>query len=235
MENNDNTAIIEAYLNNELVAEQRGAFENRINQEPDLLEEIALHRQIREFVKENEINNLESQVKNWMLAEKEDVKTKKITLFSSTNLLRIAASLTLILGLSWFYFNSKTSDNQYLTELVGQNPGTLQGGDDRNTWTQLFQTKKYADVISLLVKKEQMSSEEVYYLGLSYVAETNYSKAIAQFSKITLQDSVYAEKANWALALIYLKQNNEILAKSLLEKIADSDSEFNEKAKELLK
>ena len=235
MENNDNTAIIEAYLNNELVAEQRGAFENRINQEPDLLEEIALHRQIREFVKENEINNLESQVKNWMLAEKEDVKTKKITLFSSTNLLRIAASLTLILGLSWFYFNSKTSDNQYLTELVGQNPGTLQGGDDRNTWTQLFQTKKYADVISLLVKKEQMSSEEVYYLGLSYVAETNYSKAIAQFSKITLQDSVYAEKANWALALIYLKQNNEILAKSLLEKIADSDSEFNEEAKELLK
>ena len=235
MENNDNTAIIEAYLNNELVAEQRSAFENRINQEPDLLEEIALHRQIREFVKENEINNLESQVKNWMLAEKEDVKTKKITLFSSTNLLRIAASLTLILGLSWFYFNSKTSDNQYLTELVGQNPGTLQGGDDRNTWTQLFQTKKYADVISLLVKKEQMSAEEVYYLGLSYVAETNYSKAITQFSKITLQDSVYAEKANWALALIYLKQNNEILAKSLLEKIADSDSEFNEEAKELLK
>jgi Tfp pilus assembly protein PilF len=71
-------------------------------------------------------------------------------------------------------------------------------------------------------------------VGLSYAAETNYSKAIIQFSTIILQDSVYAEKANWALALVYLKQNNKILARLLLEKIADSDSEFSEKAKDLL-
>jgi tetratricopeptide (TPR) repeat protein len=235
MENNDNTDIIEAYLNNELEAEERTAFENRIEKEPDLLEEIALHRKIRGFVKETEVNNLKSQVKGWMLEEKEEVTTKKIVLFSRTNLIRIAASFALISGLGWFYFNSQTSDNQYLTELVGQNPGTLQGGDDRNTWTQLFQEKKYAEVISIINKKEIRTSEEVYYLGLSYAAETNYSKAITQFSKTILQDSVYAEKANWALALVYLKQNNEDLAKPLLEKIADSDSEFSEKAKELLK
>lgn len=232
MENNDNTDIIEAFLNNELGAEERTAFENRIEQEPDLLEEIALHRKIRGFVKENEIDKLKNQVKNWMLEE--EVKPKKIVLFSRTNLLRIAASIVLISGLGWFYFNSQSSDNQYLTELVGQNPGTLQGSDDRNTWTQLFQEKKYAEVISVLMKKEQMNPEEVYFLGLSYAAETNYSKAITQFSKTILQDSVYAEKANWALALVYLKQNNEILAKPLLEKIADSDSEFSEKAKGLL-
>jgi hypothetical protein len=232
MENNDNTDIIEAYLNNELEVDERIAFENRIGQEPDLLEEITLHRQIRGFVKETEVNKLKSQVKNWMLEE--EVKPKKITLFSSTNLLRIAASIVLISGLGWYYFNSQTSDNQYLTELIGQNPGTLQGKDDSNTWTPLFQEKKYAEVISIINKKEIRTSEEVYYLGLSYAAENDYSKAVAQFSKSILQDSIYAEKANWALALVYLKQNNEILAKPLLEKIADSDSEFSEKAKSLL-
>jgi hypothetical protein len=232
MENNDNTGIIEAYLNNELAGDERTAFENRIEQEPNLLEEITLHRQIRGFVKETEVNKLKSQVKGWLLEE--EVKTKKIVLFSRTNLIRIAASFALVLGLGWFYFNSQSTDNQYLTELVGQNPGTLQGSDDRHTWTQLFQEKKYTEVISIINKKEIRTSEEVYYLGLSYAAETDYSKAIIQLSKTILQDSVYAEKANWALALVYLKQNNENLAKPLLEKIADSDSEFSEKAKSLL-
>lgn len=235
MENNDNTDIIEAYLNNELAGDEQIAFENRIELEPDLLEEIVLHRQIRGFVKENEIHNLKSQVKNWILEEKEDVKTKKITLFSRTNLLRIAASLVLISGLAWLYFNSQSSGNQYFVELVQQNPGTLQGSDDRSSWTQSFREKKYTKVISILHKKEIKTSEEIYYLGLSYAAETNYSKAITHFSTIILQDSVYAEKANWALALVYLKQNNRILARPLLEKIADSDSEFSEKAKRLLK
>ena len=234
MENNDNTDIIEAYLNNELAGDEQIAFENRIELEPDLLEEIVLHRQIREFVKENEIHNLKSQVKNWILEEKEDVKTKKITLFSRTNLLRIAASLVLILGLAWLYFNSQSSGNQYFAELVQQNIGTIQGSEDRSSWTQSFREEKYAKVISILNKKEIKTSEEIYYLGLSYAAETNYSKAIAQFSTIILQDSVYAEKANWALALVYLKQNNRILAKPLLEKIAKSDSEFSKKAKDLL-
>lgn len=234
MKNNDNTNIIEAYLNNELAGNEQIAFENRIELEPDLLEEIVLHRQIREFVKENEIHNLKSQVKNWILEEKEDVKMKKIALFSRTNLLRIAASLVLISGLAWLYFNSQSSGNQYFAELVQQNPGTLQGNDDRSNWTQLFREKKYAKVISILNKKEIKTSEEVYYLGLSYAAETNYSKAIIQFSTIILQDSVYAEKANWAMALVFLKQNDENLAKPLLEKISDSDSEFSEKAKDLL-
>ena len=234
MENNDNTNIIEAYLNNELAGDEQIAFENRIELEPDLLKEIVLHRQIREFVKENEIHNLKSQVKNWILEEKEDIKMKKIALFSRTNLLRIAASLVLISGLAWLYFNSQSSGNQYFTELIEQNPGILQGSDDRSSWTQSFREEKYAKVILILNKKEIKTSEEVYYLGLSYAAENNYSKAIAQFSTIILQDSVYAEKANWALALVYLKQNDKILAKPLLEKITNSDSEFSEKAKHLL-
>ena len=235
MEKNDNTDLIEAYLNNKLAGDEQMAFENRIELEPDLLEEIVLHRQIREFVKENEIHNLKSQVKNWILEEKEDVKMKKIAPFSRINLLRIAASLALISSLAWLYFNSQSSSgNQYFAELVQQNPGTLQGNDDRSNWTQLFREKKYAKVISILNIKEIKTSEEIYYLGLSYAAETNYSKAIIQFSSIILQDSVYAEKANWALALVYLKQNNKILARLLLEKTASSDSEFREKAKDLL-
>jgi tetratricopeptide (TPR) repeat protein len=234
METRDNTSIIEAYLNQELTGEDLTIFENRLKTETDLVEEVGLHRQIRGFVAETEVQHLKSQVKGWMQEEETEAKPKIIPLFSRTNLMRIAASLALISGLGWFYFNSQTSDNQYLTELVGQNPGSLQGSDDRNIWTSLFQEKKYGNTIAVLEKKAAMSPEEVYYLGLCYVGETNYPKAIEQFSKTILQDSVYSEKANWALALVYLKQKKETLAKPLLEKIADSDSEFSEKAKGLL-
>jgi tetratricopeptide (TPR) repeat protein len=234
METRDNTSIIEAYLNQELTDEDLTIFEHRLKTETDLVEEVGLHRQIRGFVAETEVQHLKSQVKGWMQEEEAEAKPKTIPLFSSTNLMRIAASLALISGLGWFYFNSQSSDNQYLTELVGQNLGSLQGSDDRNIWTSLFQEKKYSNVISVLEKKADMSSEEVYYLGLCYVGETNYPKAIEQFSKTILQDSVYSEKANWALALVYLKQKKDTLAKPLLEKIAESDSEFSEKAKGLL-
>jgi tetratricopeptide (TPR) repeat protein len=235
METNDNTSIIEAYLNQELAGEDLTIFENRLNTEPDLVEELGLHRQIRSFVTETEVQHLKGQVKDWMQEDAvEEVKPKTISLFSRTNLMRIAASLALVSGLGWFYFNSQSSENQYLTALVEQNPDLLQGNDDRNVWSSLFQEKKYSNVIAVLEKKAAMSPEEVYYLGLCYVGETNYPKAIEQFSKTILQDSVYSEKANWALALVYLKEKKDDLAKPLLEKIAGSDSEFSEKAKGLL-
>lgn len=246
MEKKDNTELIEAYLNNELPTEEKATFENRLNADNDLVTELALHKQIRGFVKENEVQHLKSQVKNWLQEEEvafvpSEMKVVKKPFLSMSGLARIAAVLAVVSGIGWFYFSDKTPEmtaeiaqDKYFTELLAQNPGTLQGNDERSVWIQAFSEKQFDKVVEILEKNIEKTPEEIYYLGLAYSAKGNYPKAIEQFSTKVLQDSVYAEKANWAIALIYLKQDKKAEAKNLLEKIAKSDSEFAEKAKELL-
>ena len=245
MRKKDNTELIEAYLNNELTAEDKATFENRLNADKDLVAELALHKQIRGFVKENEVQQLKNQVKVWLQEEvafvPSEMKVVKKPFLSISGLARIAAILAVVLGIGWFYFSDKNPEmtaevaqDKYFTELLAQNPGTLQGDDQRSVWIQAFSEKNYDQVILTIEKKQEKTPEEIYYLGLSYSAKGNYAKAIEQLSMKTLQDSVYAEKAEWAIALIYLKQDDKPKAKALLQKIAKSNSEFAEKAKAVL-
>ena len=232
----DNTALIEAYLNQALGSTERADFENRLLVENELQKELSLHQQIRGFVIENEVTHLKSQVKNWL---KEDEQIEKPKIFAFPNLIRIAASVAIIAGLGWYFLMNDASkvanEQQYLSELISQNPGTLQGTDARSKWVASFQAKNYQAVIDTLEKNTARTPEEEYHLGLAYTATKNYPKAIESFSSKMVQDSVYAEKATWAIALIYVKQNEKEKAKELLEKIANSNSEFSEKARKLLK
>ena len=242
----DNTDIIEDYLNGLLSPTAQLAFEANLQTDNALLEELELHKRLRSFVKENEVQSLKYQVKGWLSEEDDDEEETKIislpsakpkSSFSANYILRIAAVLLLVSGVGWYFIsnNAVGNETQFLSALSSQNPEQLQGvADDRTAWTQAYREKNYQNVIDYLSKKTEQSPEELYYLGLSYVVTEQYEKAIEQFTKKNILDSVYVEKANWALALVYLKQKKNDLAKPLLEKIAESDSEFSEKAKELL-
>lgn len=242
----DNTDLIEDYLNGLLSPTDQLAFEADLQKDNALSEELELHKRLRSFVKENEVQSLKFQVKDWLSEEgQEEEETKIIPLsrakpsstFNTNYIFRIAAVLMLVSGVGWYFIsnNAVGNETQFLSALSSQNPEQLQGvADNRTAWTQAYRDKNYQNVIDFLSKKTEQSPEEVYYLGLSYVVTEQYEKAIEQFTKKSILDSVYVEKANWALALVYLKQKKDDLAKPILEKIAKSDSEFSEKAKELL-
>ncbi len=236
----DNTDLIEAYLNNELLGDALLNFEKSLLNDPDLAVEVSLHRQIRGFVKENEVDNLKGQVKGW-LAEENDYKEEIIlnsqqskSVFSINLIAKIAAGLVIVAGLSWYFFTNKSSQpsgNQFYAELISQNPSQLQGADDRALWAQAYREKNYKKTISFLLAKKNPTPEESYYLGLALSADNQLEKAVAQLSQNQITESVYSEKAEWAKALIYLKLYKKTEAKLLLKKIENSDSEFSEKAK----
>jgi tetratricopeptide (TPR) repeat protein len=246
MKNVENTTLIEDYLNGDLPEQEAKDFEEKLETEAELAEEMALHQRIRSFTAENEIQKLKNQVKGWLeeeAQEKPETAGKTIPLNpkikqnSWVSGIRIAASVLVVLGLGWWYFATKTdtvSGNDQLAALIAKEPSNLQGNDDRSLWIAAYRAKDYEKVISLLENKSPKTSEEQYYLGLSYAAKADFEKAITQFDSKVIADSAYTEKAAWAMALILLKQNRQTEAKKLLEKIANSDSEFNEKAKKLL-
>ena len=166
MRKKDNTELIEAYLNNELTAEDKATFENRLNADKDLVAELALHKQIRGFVKENEVQQLKNQVKVWLQEEvafvPSEMKVVKKPFLSISGLARIAAILAVVLGIGWFYFSDKNPEmtaevaqDKYFTELLAQNPGTLQGDDQRSVWIQAFSEKNYDQVILTIEKKQE--------------------------------------------------------------------------------
>jgi hypothetical protein len=241
----DNTDLIEAYLNNELLGDDLLNFENRLNTEVDFVEEVTLHRQIRGFVKENEVENLKGQVKNWLAADESENGTseteniilnpqKPKSVFSINLITRIAAGLVIIAGLSWYFFtnnSSQSAENQYYAELINQNPSQLQGADDRAVWAQAYREKNYKKTIAVLQVKKNPTPEESYYLGLALSANNQLEKAISQLSQNQIVESVYSEKAEWAKALIYLKLYKKSEAKLMLKKIENSDSEFSDKAR----
>jgi hypothetical protein len=241
----DNTDVIEAYLNNELLGDALLNFQKRLESEPELAEEIALHKQIRAFIQENEVENLKAQVKDWL---KEEEEIQQIENATNTNLqkpksnfpiglfTKIAAGIALVSGLSWYFFTNKTTENtenQYLSELANQNPAQMQGADDRSEWAQAYTGKNYKKVLDILVKKTEKTPEESYYLGLAYLQNNQYAMAVAQFSAKNVTESVYAEKAEWLQALIYLKLNKKEAAKQILNKIKNSDSQYSDMAKKL--
>jgi hypothetical protein len=250
----DNTDLIEAYLNNELLGDDLLNFEKSLMHDAYLVDELALHRQIRGFVKENEVASLKNQVTEWLKTENDLEATKhkmpeptqgtheeeeknnlilnsqptKSTI-SLSFITKLAAGLAIVSGLSWYFFANKTPqhiENEYYAEMINQNPTQLQGADDRGIWAQAYRDKKYKSVIAILEKKTPITAEEIYYLGLAFSANSQFEKAIAQFSIKEITESVYAEKAEWAKALIYLKLYKRTEAKQILKKIENSDSEF---------
>ncbi len=244
----DNTDLIEAYLNNELLGEDLLNFQKKMDSEPDLAKEVSLHRQIKGFVKETEVGNLKNKVKAWLqeedaasqpASEEKEYNTngflpKKQNIFTFNLFAKIAAGVTIIAGLSWYFFNSNSTqnpENEYLAALTSQNPPQLQGAaDDRTVWSQAYREKNYKKVIISLEKKKNKTPEEAYYLGLAYSADNQFEKAIKQFSERLITESVYSEKAEWASALIYLKLYKKIEAKQIINKIKKSESEFSSRA-----
>jgi hypothetical protein len=186
----------------------------------------------------DESNILQSTFQEAHLKNQFEQKSqKKSNIFSLNLFAKIAAGLTIVSGLSWYFFSNKTienPENQYLSELTNQNPSQLQGADDRAEWTQAYRDKNYKKVIGILQNKKNATPEESYYLGLAYSAAGQNDKAIESFSVKAIQESVYAEKAEWATALVYLKLYKKVEAKTLLNKIKNSDSQYNDSAIRLI-
>jgi tetratricopeptide (TPR) repeat protein len=237
----DNTEDIENYLNELLNAEEISAFEARLLVDSELSEELGLHRQLRGFIKENEVQNLKAEVKNWLKEEPEEEillnSQKRKAPFSIGLLSKIAAGMAIFAGIAWYYFSNKIPENiegEYLASLSAEAPAQLQGDGDRAVWTQSYIDKDFKKVVAFLKNKPEKTPEESYFLGASFINLGEYESAIAQFNQKTIFESAFAEKAEWAMALIYLKQKNKKQALPLLEKIAKSQSEFAFEAQKIL-
>ena len=105
---------------------------------------------------------------------------------------------------------------------------------------QLYQNKSYqnaAEVLLILNEKDIDNQEVMFVLANAYLNQTppELEKAANFFNQlIDMNTSIYVPKAQWYLALIYIKQDKVEQAKLLLAEVVVSGDTNAEEAKEIL-
>jgi tetratricopeptide (TPR) repeat protein len=235
-----NLDLIEKYLNEELSANERSEFEQLQKSDADFAEEVQVAVTI------NADFNVKQKMR-WqgLLNEQGNVvketPVRKLAPRSSINWIRnIAAVFILGLGLSmaWLMFSSPEAGelaDEQLMEIYVEPESFMNDRDVDSNWKNAiaaYEEGQFSIAVAAIERSIEKNSEKLdqknFYLGLSYLYEDvpNYDKAISHLakSKELNSSSLFAPKANWFMALAYLKQGNIKEAKALLQLVIDENS-----------
>ena len=238
-----NLDLIEKYLNEELSSNERSEFEQLQKSDADFAEEVQV------AVTLNADFNVKQKMR-WQGLLKEqgnlvkETPVRKLAPRRSISWIRsIAAVFILGLGLSlaWLMFSSPDAGTLAENELMDlyDEPTVLKSQEEGvvtdTNWENAISAYRdgqfsvaVAAIETSIGKNSEKLDEKHFYLGLSYLYEDvpNYEKAINHLatSKELNSSSLFAPKANWFMALAYLKQGKIKEAKTLLQLVISENS-----------
>ena len=253
---------IDLYLSNTMSESERLSFEEQMESNADLKEMVLLQKSIGEVLFENEFDHIKDdeiekelgQIKNTLQSKtyqehKESIKSTALTYQKTKQrrrLLLVSSVAAAILAItSIFLFPTKDtfetiyaeySDWDELTSYVEQS--------DANEFSKgefLYQEKKYEEAIQFFEiyttdKNKKLYAPGLMYLGASYFANDNASKALAKYDLLINSNSYDSSKGHWYKLLIYLKQKDSSQVNKTLEIILSDQNNYNfQKAKEIKK
>ena len=243
MKNQENVIEkIDRYLNGEMSASEKAAFEEQVHQDKELREEVAMQHDIKIGIgKFEEANlNVKLQEKETMLRQSNQKnsrgKSGKIFLWTA-----LAAGFSLMLiAFIWLFITD--SPQALYAEYYQPYPNVVSPIDraqpsavEENPF-QLYETGRYADAIALFEKevKEAPSLPVHFYQGLSYLATRQTGLAIEQLEMVSETNHALASPAQWYLGLSYLRDGNQEKAKEVFHHLASGNSDYQEKARSVL-
>jgi tetratricopeptide (TPR) repeat protein len=228
-----NLDLIEKYLNEELSSNERSEFEQLQKSDAGFAEEVQV------AVTLNADFNVKQKMRWQSLLNEQGSVVKEApvrTLAPRRSLIwirNIAAVFILGIGLSlaWLMFSSPDAgtlaDDQLMEVYVAPKAFMGKNANADSNWENAISAYRegqfsvaVAAIESSMDKSSEKLDEKHFYLGLSYLYEDvpNYEKAISHLatSKELNSSALFAPKANWFMALAYLKQGKIKEAKTLL-------------------
>lgn len=252
MDANRNIEEIEGYLDGSLQGTALQNFQQRLQNEPALAKQVALLKKVDHSLKDEKALEVQKVV-----MELGDEFFQKTAIPAPTHRLpfyrrplAIAAGFLLLIALA-FLLQQQMSDplrsNQELYAAYYQPyqaADTNRGEDTQTLYQQAlqqYQAKAYPQTIAKLQEVLAVNPDDIparFYLAHAYLNSTppaleeasNYFKEIIDDGK-----SILVPKAQWYLALVYLKQDQSAAAKAVLQSLSNSaDGKLAEQAKDLL-
>jgi len=254
---------IESYLGGTMPQDEVLIFEQQIESDSQLKEEVLLFMQINLHLSENDIylsipqNKYTQDLKAYMASDeakeikntlqianqtykehKVNAKRKKYLLVAATIALLIVSSIGLFFmnelkGFDKLYAQYYTSRDLPSIIKRGEQSSSLEKGVLAFKADSLSKAMEYFNSYKNTQPKEEVA---VYlYTGATQLKLNNIQKAIEQFDIVINSNSLDASKGMWFKALTYLKAKDKTKAKAVLIEISKNPSYFNHnKAKEIL-
>ncbi|SNR15466.1 hypothetical protein [Tenacibaculum jejuense] len=253
---------IDRYLDDEMNADEKATFENQLTVDKNLNEAFLFEKEMRliyddqdwlfngkatlrnqrakdiqDYLKSDEIKHVTSAIKE-VIEDQKDVKTSQNRKWYVP--LSIAASIIVVISMSYSIFFTSSEDNSilfdtYYNEAITALPSTINRNETNNALQKgqtFFDEKNYTEAINSLLAYQKNNTEVInpiaYSLcGFSYLALQDLKKSEEQFLLLKNSNTLQAKKADWYLALTYLKGNKTKKLKEVLKKITSDSKNYN--------
>lgn len=211
-----NIEEIENYFEGKLSLEDKLLFEAKLESNADLVAEFDLYKQIRGAIVEKGKVDLKSK---FALVDKEldNNQTRVIPISKKRNYktLAIAASVLIVVGLSIFFLLNKKNDYSQLAskyyEAEKGLPVEMGASNKFDNLMNFYKSGNYNDAKKLMdemLKMETTNDTLIYFNAVISEELKNYRPAINNYTRIP-STSNYFQKAQYRLALTYLKSNDK--------------------------
>lgn len=248
---------IGAYLSGQLPAEEKDQFEARLQQDPELRQEVALQRELKQGLsflsQKDRFRQLHADLdKRGLLTETDQQASQpertqqpvgapaSIPLPNqpSRNLFRygraswvMAASLALVLGVGWVLYTNWTEKRQELA----RNEAAFNRffSPDLKPIPLLLPDP---DRVAAPMDNSQSTQDSVrLQTAINEFKNSNSPNSTKELTALSAKKGHWAASAQWYLALAYLKANQRTQAQPLLQKMAQLNGHpYQQEARQLL-
>lgn len=251
MKEEENFARIERYLEEKMDANEREAFENELQRDPLLQEELDMHRDLTVTFQRKDLHDLEDKIKKVIIQNRPSV-LKRIWPYMA-----VAASILLLVSVV-FIINRNTTDVDRLalryldlpadfTDDIGfrnlNEPSDATRIEENriSNLFELYRNKKYTETLRFLKEInleassffQQRPGYYHYYQGITYLQLEKYESAIQSFTEVNTGD--YKAAAAWYKALSLLKaEGNTSQTIEAFQNIANDNHPRTEDANTIL-
>ncbi len=238
MEEQQNYDRVQQYVDGELSAAERLAFEQELGTDPalqktydDYLEAAAVvdqlaYEQLRQTIGDFKQGSLGQGPSG--------TRTRRLRFAA------MAAAVLLLFSLAWWQVQKYTDEQLALQYFEAPNLSALRGqAAPLQAAVQAYQSEAYSKAIDLLQTELATSKDRnttLYLLAHAYYQRELFPSAIDLFGEVVAtQDPRYLENAQWHLALNYLRSGEESACRKILNDIlANKQHGFRTVAQELL-
>jgi len=238
----DNLDYIENYFSKTPNAQEAGDFEKRIGSDPEFAEEVAYYLSVLQISREESRNQ---QKDNFKALYRDNRMTAHIPVSKLVYSLAAAAVVVgLIFGVYIFVKPVPIQQlaGQYIQEHLQTQGVTMSAkSDSLQNGLRLYNEGKSAEALRTfeqIIQSDTSDFTAKKYAGLAALRMKDYDKAISWFESLETYNNLYANPAQFYLALTYMNRNQSgdaEKAKQLLQKIVAQDLEGKETAQEWLK
>ncbi|MEM7370930.1 MAG: hypothetical protein AAF587_20110 [Bacteroidota bacterium] len=236
---NYNTAYIDQYLSGKLTQEDAFAFEQAIELLPDLEEEVRLQILAKgaSFKAGRDIwrTNRREELTRWLGQHPECFLPSWI---------QYAAGIVLLISIGLALLPFRTQSPQHLevsAVAYHMDPApiirTARAPSALHTSYQAFNSRQYARALQIwerlpLPQDSFTRNEIAYFKGLSYLELGQID--LARKSFLTVSEPTYYPRAQWNLAISWIKEGQQVQAIPVLESLSQQETSFQTKADRLL-